>query len=127
MKKVIIDTNFLLACVSQKIDFFHDIKVMGIKILIPKQVINELHRIQKSSKKLKFKDASALALKILEANKEDYRIIDLSKYGQNTDKGIKNYSNKNSEVIVATLDRGIKRNVLRHKMVIRNRKKLEIV
>ena len=51
MKYAILDTNFILTCVKQKIDFFEDIKLMGFQIVIPKQVINEIEKIPKSKKK----------------------------------------------------------------------------
>ena len=127
MKKVIIDTNFILSCVKQKIDFFEDIMLMGFQILIPKQVINELKIILKSKKKLHFREDAMLSLKILEKNKKFYRGIDVSKYGRNTDKGIKNFSDKNKEIIIATLDRELKKKTKNQKMVIRGKKRLEVI
>ena len=127
MKKVILDTNFIMNCVSQKIDFFHDIKMMGIQILIPKQVLNELKRISRSSKKFHFREDAMLSLRIIDSNKENYKIIDVSKYGKTTDNGIRNYSEKNKDVIIATLDRGIKKKTGKEKMVIRGRKKIDIL
>ena len=127
MKTVILDTNFILTCVKQKIDFFEDIKLMGFQIMIPKQVINELKIIAKSGKKLHFREDSLLSLKILEKNHEDYKNIDLSKYGKNTDKRIKNFSDRNKEVVVATLDRELKEKIKNQKMVIRGKKNLEII
>ncbi len=55
MKKVILDTNFIVTCVKQKIDFFEDIKLQGIKILIPKQVIKETENLKTSNAKLSLK------------------------------------------------------------------------
>ena len=40
--EALLDSNFLLTCIKQKIDFFEEIKLMGISIIIPKQVLNEL-------------------------------------------------------------------------------------
>ena len=91
MTNVIIDTNFILVCVKQKIDFFQDISLMGFRILIQKQVINELERIIKSKKKLHFREMADLSLKILGKNRKLWEKIDVSKYGKNTDKGIKNF------------------------------------
>ena len=39
------DSSFILTCVRQKIDFFEEIELKGIQILIPKQVIREIKGI----------------------------------------------------------------------------------
>ena len=127
MKYAILDTNFILTCVKQKIDFFEDIKLMGFQIVIPKQVINEIEKIPRSKKKLHFRDDALLSLKLLEKNHESYKNIDISKYGKNTDKRIKSFSDKNPEAIVATLDRELKKKTKNKKIVIRGKKKLEII
>ena len=127
MKTALLDTNFILSCVKQKIDFFEDIMLMGFQILIPKQVINELKIILKSKKKLHFREDAMLSLKILEKNKVLYRGIDVSKYGKNTDKGIKNFADRNKDIIIATLDRELKKKTKNQKMVIRGKKRLEVI
>ena len=68
MKQVILDTNFILTCIKQKIDFFEEINLMGVQILIPKQVIQEIKNISKSKKKRHFKEDAKLSLKLLEKN-----------------------------------------------------------
>ena len=113
MRQILLDTNFILTCVKQKIDFFEDL--LGEKILIPEQVVNEL-------KKLKDKN-SELALKLLEKNK--FKNIDIGK--GHVDKRIIKFVNENPHVIVATLDREIKRKVKSPKLVIRQKRKLEVV
>ena len=121
MKKVILDTSFIITCAKQKIDFFSDIFEMGLEILIPRQVLSEL-------KKLSEKNESArLALGIFGKKKKMFREINLEKYGKTTDKGIINFSKENPGTIIATLDKEIKSKTLNRKMVIRSKKKLEIV
>ena len=127
MKKTILDTNFILTCVKQKIDFFEEIRFMGMEILIPKQVINELKIILDSKKKLHFREEAKLSLKLLEKEKKSFKKIDLSRYGKNTDKGIKNFAEKNKDIIVATLDKKLKNKIKNQKLVIRGKKKLEII
>ena len=123
MKRVVLDTNFILTCVKQKIDFFEKIKFMGMQILIPKQVIEEIKRISESKKKLRFKEDAKLALKLL--NKNAFRRVDLKT--KNVDKGLINFSKKSKDTIVATLDREIKGKIKNQKLIIRRRKKLEII
>ena len=123
MKKVILDTNFILACVKQKIDFFKEIFGMGLEIIIPNQVIEEIVRISNSNKKLKFKEDAKLAQIILEKNK--FKKINI--IGDYVDKGLINYAKEHPEVIIATLDRDIKNKIKNPKLVIRRKKRLEIV
>ena|SRR3989344_6338293 len=128
MKQALLDTNFILTCVKQKIDFFEDLKFKGLKILIPTQVINEIEKIsqeQKKKQKLHSKDIANLSLKILKKKKNQFEEIDI-KTGH-VDKKIKKYVENNSEILVATLDKELKRKIKNHKIVIRGRKKLEII
>jgi rRNA-processing protein FCF1 len=114
MKQVILDTSFILSCIKNKIDLFEEL--IEYKLLFPSQVIEELEGISKSKQEAK------LALKIIKLKKP--KIIDLE--GKNTDKTIINYAKKNPDVFVATLDKEIKKSVRNHKIIIRNRKKLEV-
>lgn len=122
MKQVILDTNFILVCVKQKIDFFRDIPEMGIQIIIPKQVIEEIKRVANSTKKLKFRDHARLAQVILEKNK--FEEINIT--GKYVDKGLIKYSKEHPRLIIATLDKDIKKKTANSKLVIRGKKKLEI-
>ena len=122
MKKVILDTNFILTCIRQKIDFFEEINLMGLQILIPEQVLTEIKRISESKKKLRFREEARLSLKLL--GKSKFTKVDLK--SKNTDNGILKYS-KEHDIIVATLDKELKQKVKGQKFVIRGKKKLEVV
>jgi len=115
MKPALLDTNFILTCVKQKIDFFEEIPLMGMQIVIPKQVINELKNLKNSN--------SVLALKLLEKNK--FKEVDIGK--GHVDKKLIKFAKENSDAVVATLDREIKKKVKNQKLVIRSKKKLEVV
>jgi len=123
MKKVILDTNFILTCVKQKIDFFEDIKFMGMQILIPKQVIRELESISNSKKKNHIRENAKLTLKLLEKN--SFKKIDLK--NKNVDKALIKIAKEDLELIIATLDRELKKKIKNQKLVIRGKKKLEVV
>lgn len=123
MKRVILDTNFVLTCIKQKIDFFEEIKLMGMQILIPKQVIDEIKRIANSKKKLHFREDAKLALKLLE--RSSFKKIDLK--NKNVDKGLIKLAKENKSIIVGTLDRELKNKIQNPKLVIRGKKKLEII
>lgn len=123
MKQVILDTNFILSCIRNKIDFFEDIKLMGFQIIIPEQVVKEIERISKSKKKLQFREDAKLALKILEKNK--FKEIKLPE--RQVDKGLIKLAEKDKNIIIATLDRELKKKIKNPKMVIKGKKKLEVI
>ncbi len=123
MKQVILDTNFILTCIKQKIDFFEEINLMGLRILIPNQVIDEIKRIIQSKKKFYFKEHAKLALKLLEKNQ--FRKINLEK--KYVDKAIVNFIKKDKQIIIATLDKDLKNKIQNPKLIIRKKKKLEII
>lgn len=123
MKTAILDTNFILTCIRNKIDFFEELYTAGIKIIISSEVIDEIKRIAESKKKMRFRDEAELAIKLLDRN--FFEKISLGK--GHVDKKIIIYAEENPKIIVATLDRDIKKKVSNNKLVIRNKKKLEII
>ncbi len=112
MKQIIIDTSFILTAVAKKIDFFEEIEGKGLHILVPEQVIKELKGL-----------GAELALRILDKN--EFEKLEIS--GKDADIAIINFANKNPGAIVATLDKGLQKKIRNSKMVIRGRKKLEII
>jgi rRNA-processing protein FCF1 len=120
MKKVILDTSFILSATRNKIDFFEKIPEMGLKIIIPDEVIDEIKRIF-YTKKGKLKDDAQLALKILEKNNFDSIKLNESY----VDKGIKKLVEKDSDTFIATLDRELKK-LVNSNVVIRKKTQLEI-
>lgn len=112
MKQVLLDTNFILTCINQKIDFFEDLELKGFKILIPKQVIRELKGIK----------TAGLGLKILEKN--SFEEIDIGK--GHVDKRIKKFAKENKETAIATLDKELKKSLDNPKIIIREKKRLDI-
>ncbi len=125
MKQVILDTNFIIACVKQKIDFLEEIPFLGLQVLIPEQVIGELKNVQEKAKKLKNREEAMIAINLLNSNKGSYKKIDLK--SGHVDKKIIAYARTYPDVIVGTLDGEIKKAVKNNKLVIRSKKKLEII
>lgn len=117
MKKAILDTNFILSCIRNKLDFFEEINLMGIQIIIPKEIISEIERFKDK------KTEAQIALKILGKNK--FKKIGLGK--GHVDRKIINYAKENPNLIIATLDKEIKEKTKNQKLIIRGNKKLEIV
>jgi len=121
MKQVLLDTNFILTCIKQKIDFFEEIPYLGYQIIIPNKVMEELKSISFSKKKLKFRDNAKLALRLIEKNK--FEPLQLGK--GHTDKEIIHYVKENPGTIVATLDKEIKTKLKGRIMIIREKKRIE--
>ncbi|MEK6844127.1 MAG: PIN domain-containing protein [Nanoarchaeota archaeon] len=115
--EVLLDTNFIISCILKKIDFISQLQDKGFKIVVPREVLQEL-------KDLKFdrrsthdeKIAIDLGLEMLYSKKIKKTTIG---EGKVDDLLVK----KGKEgVYIATLDNGIKRQV-RNRIVIFNAKK----
>ncbi len=122
MKKTILDTSFILTCVKQKIDFFEELIFNGFQILIPEQVIDEIKGIAKSEKINERKNAE-FALKLIKDS--PYKKISLD--FKNVDKGIVKFADENSDIVVGTLDGEIKKKTKNQKLVIRGKRKIEVI
>ena len=84
MTEVILDTSFILTCIRQKIDFFEELKMLGLKVLVPKQVITEIVGLAPSKREAEF------ALTLLEKIKP--KEVDL--FTKNVDQGLIDYVKK---------------------------------
>lgn len=122
MRIALLDASFILSCVKNKIDFFEELELGGIGVIIPEGVIKEIEAI-KNLKKSQVKIEADLALKLINAKK--LKIIQLK--GKTTDNAIIHYAKQNPDIMIATLDREIKKKTKNRKLVIRNKKKLEII
>ena len=115
MIKVILDTNFLVYCAKNKLDYINEIDELlseGHEIVVPLQVINELKSLKgDKSGKVSGKDKRAcdLALQIIDKNKIE--IINIE--GNNVDNALINLANENNKNIVATLDRNMRKELPR--------------
>ena len=104
--EILLDTNFLIISVEQKIQLFEQLEelIPSFIVLVPKQVIHELEKI-KEDKELKIKEREAAQIAMDLIKRKKVKIIDLKT--KNTDAGIVRYCDGRN-VAVATLDRGLK-------------------
>lgn len=122
---VILDTNFLIYCAKEKLDYAEEIaKIVneGYELVVPKQVINELNKLKNDNyKRLSGKDKLAcdLALQILNVN--CIKIVETK--GKSVDDAIVNLSLENKKNIVCTLDREM-RHTLGRVILVNKGKKL---
>lgn len=122
--KVILDTNFLIYCAKNKLDYVEDIGNLinaGFELVVPMQVIEELKKLRDDKwKKVSGKDKMAidLALQLLDANK--VKIVKVK--GNSVDEGIVNLANEDKKSIVCTLDREMRHTLGRVILINRFRK-----
>jgi len=113
--KIIVDTNFILECVKNKVDIF-DIEKYG-KVIIPEQVLDELESLEI--------EQSELALRILE--KQKFETISLDK--KYVDLGIEKFLENKQGWAVATMDKDLKKKLAGKARIITlvNRKKIMLL
>ncbi|MFA5019862.1 MAG: PIN domain-containing protein [Candidatus Pacearchaeota archaeon] len=111
MEQIILDTNFLIIAVKNKIDLFESLKEKyGVfEVLIPDLVIQELEKIKNSKQKLTDRQAAEIVLEVISKNK--VKIINLEK--KEADSGIVCYIKNKKDIYVATLDRELKNKIKR--------------
>tara|TARA_Y100000310_G_scaffold293188_1_gene322598 strand:- start:1946 stop:2332 length:387 start_codon:yes stop_codon:yes gene_type:complete len=123
--KIILDTNFLIYCSKNKLDYNEEIGNLlneKYELVVPLQVIRELELLKDDKKKKvsgKDKRAIDLALQLLSAN----NVKKVKVKGKTVDEGIINLSKENKKNIVCTLDREM-RHILGRVILINRRKKL---
>ena len=123
MKQVLLDTNFIMSCARQKIDFFEQIPLMGLEILIPKQVIHELKILSKSKDGAYIREDADLAMKLLNRNK--FTLMKLRR--NDVDRGIEELAGEDKDLIIATLDKELKSKIKNSKMIIKGKKTIGII
>jgi rRNA-processing protein FCF1 len=123
--KIILDTNFLIYCAKEKLDYVEEIGGLvneGYELVVPKQVVNELNKLKNDGyKRISGKDKAAcdLALQLLDFNKIE--IVEAS--GRTVDNAIVSLSKEDKKNIVCTLDREM-RHTLGRVILVNKGKKL---
>ncbi len=124
MMKVILDTNFLIYCAKQKIDYAEEIEKLlneNYELVVPSSVIKELEELKLKAKKGKDKEAAALSLQILE-----FRKIKKIKTKEGiADKSILDLAGENKKNIVCTIDKEMRSFLGR--VILLSRKRLILV
>ncbi len=115
--EVLLDTSFILSCIRKRIDFLSQLKDLGFKVVVPREVLEELKDLRKSGRESREdRTAIAVALKMFELNK--VKKTGLGSGG--VDSGLIEKGKKG--IYIATLDAAIKRSVP-NKIVIFDSKK----
>ena len=122
--KIILDTNFLIYCAKNKIDYRQEIERLvkeGHDLVVPGQVVEELRQLSEKAHKFSDKSAAKLALKLIEANEVNV----ISACGDYADKAILDLVKKEGGV-VATIDLALRKKVgmLNRAIVIEGKRKV---
>jgi rRNA-processing protein FCF1 len=122
MKKVILDTNFILACIKEKIDFIEFFQMRGLEIFVPDKVLFELKRIS-LEKKGALRLRASFGLEFIQ--KMNFKIISIE--GRYVDSALVNHLKENPEDYLATIDLNLRRKVKNKIFILRSKNKIEEV
>jgi len=104
--EVILDSSFIVSAVRKRIDFMEDLKGLGFRVLVPREVLQELKDLKMRGKTSRA-DRGAIDIALILLNDKKIKKVRLG--GKNVDEGL---INKGKEgIYIATLDRGIKREI----------------
>ncbi len=124
--QILLDTNFIISCVRQKIDFeelANKLTSEAIEWIVPQDVLNEIGKLRDSvGIKVADKTASELSFHILQ--RLNPKIVNLPGKNPNIDIKIVNYI-LGKPIVLATLDKGLKNRVENRILSIRGKKNLK--
>jgi rRNA-processing protein FCF1 len=120
MMEVLLDSSFIISCIRERIDFLSQLEGQGFKVVVPREVMQELKDLRKKSS-LSHEDRVAIdvAFEIIENNKLKKTKIG----GKKVDEGLINKGREG--VYVATLDAVIKREIPNKIIINKSRKFVE--
>jgi rRNA-processing protein FCF1 len=125
--KILLDTNFILTCVKQKIDLASAEEILNKKIdwIVPQDVLNELGNLKdRTGMKVEDKNAAKISFEILQILGPE--VIQIPGKNPNIDMKIISYI-IGKDIVLATLDKGMKSRVKNKILTIRGKKRLEII
>lgn len=108
---IVLDTNFVVCCAKQKIDFIKEIERIcsfEYNLIVIGQVIEELKKLL-LSKNIKDREAALLALHLVEKYEKEGKIKVKKVEAEEADSAILKFDNKSN--IIATLDKALKQKI----------------
>jgi len=124
--KILLDTNFLLTCAKQKVDFASLIAEQTEgrpEWIVPEEVIAELEELS-TRKEMKGKDKDAAKMALLLADKMGYELVRVN--NKNVDVGIADFI-RGKLITLATLDKGLKKRVENTIITISDKRQIQII
>jgi rRNA-processing protein FCF1 len=124
--EVVLDTNFIISCIKQRLDYFsktNEIIEENFEWVVPSGVMRELEEIsKKEGGNFDDKNSAAIGLEMLRLIGP--KIVEVD--GKYVDQAIINYI-KDTDSILATLDRALKKRVSNRILTIKDVKNLEVI
>lgn len=124
--EILLDTNFILTCVKQKIDFVNfanEIINEKIEWIIPFEVVGELTNLStRKNVSGKDKDSAKLALFFIENIKYESMRVN----NKNVDQGILDFA-RGKNIVLATMDKKLKNDFGGRILTIRDLRGLELI
>ncbi len=119
--EAILDTNFIISCLMKQIDFIEELQDKGFKIVVPREVLQEMKDLKRKDKTSRAENTAIdIALQIIETKK-----VKKISLGENyVDKAL--IAKGKEGVYIATLDKGIQRQVPNRIVIKSASKSLEI-
>ena len=114
MKSALLDTNFIITCIKQKIDFFEELYFRGYQIIIPDKVIDELKKLSKA--KSRDSKYATLALHLLEKYKTEAKIQIEDFMAEAADDALLELDKKGNAI--ATLDSELRHKIRNAKIIV---------
>ena len=100
------DTNFIISCLLKRIDFLDELEGMGFKVVVPKEVLQELKDVKRNGKTSREeREIIDVAFSLLRERKVKKKGVG----GRTVDDGLIKFGREG--FYIATLDRGIKTKV----------------
>ncbi|MBU0466354.1 MAG: hypothetical protein KJ718_06130 [Nanoarchaeota archaeon] len=119
--EVLLDTNFIISCVLKRIDFVNELAEMGFNVKVPREVLQELKDLKKEEKTSR---AERVAIDVAFALLDERKVKKMKIGGRYVDEGLIQKGKKG--IHIATLDRGIKREVPNKVVIDAARKSLKV-
>lgn len=124
--EILLDTNFILSCINQKIDFISYANMLiqeKIEFLLPEEILEEIQILSKrKGERIKDKQSARIALELVKLS--NFKKINLN--NQNVDDGIVNYLKNNKNIVLASLDKVLRSRVRNKTLTIFGSKELKI-
>ncbi len=118
--EVILDSSFIISCIRNKIDFLSQLEEQGFKIVVPREVLQELRGLKKGRISHEDRVALGVALEMIDNSK-------LKKISFGQGKVDDSLIKKGVEgAYIATLDREIKRKVPKTVVILKSKSSVGI-
>ncbi len=126
--KILLDTNFILTCAKNKLDFgeiVNEITSEPVEWIVLQDVLNELGTLKdRGGMKTADKQAAELGFELLQLVKPE--VIEVSGRNPNVDIKIVNYI-MDKDIVLATMDKNLKSRVKNKILTIRGKNNLELI